>query len=298
MSTNPAERPGSAGEFAHAFSQASAAYAAGQPAAMAPAPTQQIAQHPGYPPAAAAGYPPVPVAHAQPSVPAATVAMPMGMIPGMDPAGAGAMPVAAMPTPAAGPPQGGSAAGMAATGLPTFAQPAPRKKPAGMVPILIGIVAALLIGVVALTVFFLRKKDDSSETAGADTSSAASSSATVAAGDASSTGSGQPGSGGGSPASADAGPNADQTVQVSFVCIPPCDKIVVDGEEIPDPAKPIGLLPGKHTVEAFKGGYATRKESFDVELGGPVERKFVMVPTTAAAPQPKKKCGKFLKRCD
>jgi hypothetical protein len=191
----------------------------------------------------------------------------------------------------------GPEAAMPAAGLPTFAQPAPRKKPAGMVPILIGIVGALIIGVVVLTVYFLRRQDDSGETASADTSSVASSD-TAGAGDAGPSSSGQPGSGGGSAAAADAGPSSDQTVQVSFVCIPPCDKIVVDGEELPDPVKPIGLLPGKHTVEAFKGGYATRKESFDVELGGPVEKKFVMVPTNAAAPQPKKKCGKFLKRCD
>ncbi|MBW2523821.1 MAG: hypothetical protein JRI23_06585, partial [Deltaproteobacteria bacterium] len=86
------------------------------------------------------------------------------------------------------------------------------------------------------------------------------------------------------------------TVEVTFVCVPECDKLVVDGEEVEKPSEPQQLLPGKHTVEATKQGYVPRKESVEVELGDPIEKKIVLVRITAA-PR-KKNCGKFLKRCD
>jgi hypothetical protein len=96
----------------------------------------------------------------------------------------------------------------------------------------------------------------------------------------------------------DAGPPdaADERVPVTFVCVPKCDKIVVDGDEVKKHDEAVELLPGKHTVVASKAGYVSRNETITVELGTPLEKKLVLV----AAPKAptKKPCGKFLKRCD
>jgi len=188
-------------------------------------------------------------------------------------------------------------------GLPVYHESPPKPKPSGMVPVIIGVVGAVLIGGAVVAWLFLRSpagESAASSTAAAGASGAASASAgeqSTASGTASAT---TPTDGG--PGETDGGPGAeaDKTVEVKFVCTPACEKIVVDGEELKDPAASIGLLPGKHKVEASKQGYATRTDTITVELGKPLEQKIVLVPTSPGpSPTPtKKKCGKFLKRCD
>ena len=70
----------------------------------------------------------------------------------------------------------------------------------------------------------------------------------------------------------------------------------MDGEAIEKPNEAVPLLPGKHTVLVSKRGYIPRKEIITVELGGPIEKKFVLV--KLGKKPPKRPCGKFLKRCD
>ena len=288
LAVNPAERPGSVGELAQALAQ----FAAGV-AAPGPPKTQAIPQYAGYSsPAEPQGY--QVAAALSPAVLAgppsqSTVAFELAPPPG------GAAPPGMFPVAQAAPVQ--------TPGLPVYHESPPKPKPSGMVPVIIGVVGAVLIGGAVVAGLFLRSpagESAASSTAAAGASGAASASAgeqSTASGTASAT---TPTDGG--PGETDGGPGAeaDKTVEVKFVCTPVCEKIVVDGEELKDPAASIGLLPGKHKVEASKQGYATRTDTITVELGKPLEQKIVLVPTSPGpSPTPtKKKCGKFLKRCD
>jgi len=317
LAVNPGERPLTVGEFAQLLSSFSAVAA---PQA-APVKTENIPQYQGYPPVPAGhGYPPAQGPAPQPdsaTTSGATVAFPMPEGPpgGQPPYGPAADPYAAAMDPqyGAGPaaPAGAALGAQAGApqvtpGLPTFHDPAPKKK-AGMLPVIIGVSAAVLVGGATVAFLFLRTPRSSKPVSVGSDSSASASSVSASKGSpdssASSTASSAPAGSGSAEEKSDAGAPAepDKTVDVKFVCAPGCDKILVDGEEVKDVEAPVKLLPGKHTVEASKQGYATKKDDITVELTGtqPVEKKIVLVPSGPTGPVTpgKKKCGKFLKRC-
>lgn len=276
LAADPAHRPRSTGDFIQMLvptsSQAVAPYAA--PVQSAPAAPPQ----PSYPAAQASvpavGYGPAP------SAPAAEVSAPAVVAPASAPAAALSAAEAAPPHPAT-------------PGLPAFPEPAQKRKGSSMAPVIIGVIGAVLLGGAAVAyLFFFRGPSTDTDSVASATSVATGETATGESGATSD------GEGGGGPEAADAGVDAGQTVAVTFVCVPGCDEISVDGEPIDKLDEAVPLLPGKHTVLASKKGYIPRKETITVELGGPVEKKLVLV-KLGAGPAPKKKdCGKFLKRCD
>jgi len=278
LAANPAERPVGVGQLVQTMWPGDAS------AVAAPMPQ---ASHPGY-----AAAPP-------PSSPAMAVAAPSA--PQMAPVQAGPNGAVADPqvVPGGGSQHGSAVAASAAPhpgtpGLPAFPEPAKARKSRSMLPVIIGVIGAVLLGGAAVAYLFLRTPTSADGGESVPTAAATAEPATSATADDSSASS--------SPAEdTDAGGGAGEadgggTVEVSFVCVPECDKLVVDGEKVDKPADPVQLLPGKHTVEATKRGYVPRKESLVVELGEPVEKKLVLVRITGAPP--KKNCGKFLKRCD
>lgn len=320
LSANPADRPASVGELALGL--------AGQGAAAAPPPasamTQAMGQFGGYPPAAA-----VVAAAPQPVVPGGERTMAFEMSPagpgalppgsGYDLAPAAASPGGYQPPPppaapggyesqqamAAPPPMQTVAAAPPMTpGLPAFPQPAPKRAPAGMMPIIVGVVAAIVLGGITVVWLFLRSPGGTAAT-GPDTIPVSGSGEPSAPAAGSTSGaSTEAGSDAGAvDAKSDGGVEADKTVEVRVACIPaPCETLSVDGEAAADPSAPLRLLPGKHQVQVSKGGYQTRIETIEVELGAPVEKKLALSPAipapTGTGTPTKKKCGKFLERCN
>jgi serine/threonine protein kinase len=251
-------------------------------------PTQAAA---GYGASPRAGYPAASYPEAVPSSPyaAAPPPQPSSPVASYQPTPAGAVSTPA-PVPAAGPHPG-------TPGLPAFPEPVQKAKPRGMLPVIIGIVGAVLLGGGAVAYLFLRTPVGKGEpVASAAPTSRASSvevdTTTASSGSAETPASTAP-DGGEPDASADAG--GGETVEVTFVCVPDCDEVVLDGERQKDPSQPVQLLPGKHTVQVAKAGYVPRKDTFEVELGKPIEKKYPLVRVTTT---PKRPCGKFLKRCD
>lgn len=281
LAANPAERPATVGQLVQAMWPGPAPVAlpsspyASQPGHAAQ-PGYGTSQGHGSP----QGYAPAP----QPSAPA--LATPNGAVP------QAAAPQAAS---AAAVAQGAlsSPPHPATPGLPAFPEPAKRPKSRSALPVVVGVIGAVLLGGAAVAYLFLRSPaSETTPSSAAETTTAAptAGASAAAAGTATSTADASVA------ATASDEADAGSTVAVTFVCVPECDEIIVDGEELDELTEPVELLPGRHTVKASKRGYVPKKETIDIELGEPVEKKLVLV-RIAAAPR-KKDCGKFLKRCD
>ena len=187
LAVNPAERPQSVGELAQALAQ----YAAGGMRQETPK-TQAMSQYGGYPAAAEQqGYPGAPAASypgAGGPTSQATVAFEMAPPPG------GSAPPGMFPAAQAAP------APMPTPGLPVYHEPPPKPKSGSMVPVIIGVVSAVLIAGGIAAWLFLRSPSGGGAEPSA--SAAGSGSASAAAASAEPT----PGSSGSAAATSDAGP--------------------------------------------------------------------------------------------
>ncbi len=292
MVVNPADRPGSVGEFVQALwsiqpgsdAERAASKTTALPEVLDPKLAVTVAAAPvGQPdqpsaPAAAApaGQPDQPSAH--PSAPAAAAAYPVA------PAAPAAEPVAETP------------------GLPPFVEPPPKRSKKDLMPIILGIGAAMVIAGIGMgALLYLRSSPSSpgSDTPVADVSAtepveASAASAVPPDTDQAATADADE--------AEDAGPDAADEgtkVAVTLRCKPACDKMLVDNEEVEDAEGKLELLPGRHTVQLFKTGYVTREETITVDEGQPYDKEFVLVPIQSGTPtKTKRKCGKFLERCD
>ena len=178
-------------------------------------------------------------------------------------------------------------------GLPPM-PPAKKKDRGNTVPIIIGVVAAVVLGGTGVALLFMSGGDEESSPTTVETDAGAS----VPDGEGGATATdevaGDPGEGG---ASGEGGGAADEikTVTATIRCKPLCDTLLIDNEKV-DQDKPIDLVPGKHTLLGTKKGYLTLKKDLMIPAEGPFEEEFVLRRITGRKPQ-KKPCKQFL-GCD
>ena len=297
LSVNYAERPHGVGEIARALANLGGPAAGSAPVAKTLALPEM------------AGYPAVPS-------PSGEHAAPAGYQPAQGATGAGhggaghagghaeaGYPRAGYPAvghhsgSGAAPPEQSTAA---APGLPPIPVQPTKKKSGMLMPMIIGVSVAILLGGGALAFLFMRGDDTADKDASAKSDQNDDDDKTSGDGKGDSAGSDNGGSGGSDAKTAGSSESADpKTVAVTLRCVPQCDKIKVDGDDfkIEDLEKgPLQLLPGKHTAEASRVGYITRKETFVIELGTPFEREFRLLKPSGRRPQ--RPCGQFLRPCN
>lgn len=164
-----------------------------------------------------------------------------------------------------------------------------------MLPVIIGMAAAVVIGGAGVAFLFVRSPGETESVASAGSANPEASASGVAAGgspssDPKASGSGEGDTGGG-------GPGTEvEKVEVTIKCVPVCDEILIDNEKVEKPGEKLELLPGKHTVKASKAGYITRSETIDVEVGKPFEKDYPLIKIQQAPPR-SKPCSQFIRPC-
>lgn len=195
--------------------------------------------------------------------------------------------------------QSGSGSSADAPGLPPYPQPSqrPKKKSSGMLAIILGVGAAVVLGGGAVVYLFLRTPasetvastttgETPAETSGGDTTPAS----TSATGDTtpSATPTAEP--------SAET-PAADNLVTVTIACDPsPCDKVEVAGEKVEidkDGKATHQVEPGRVKIKLTKAGYAPFAET--VTLGEDGLDKTFKMQRIVVRPPPRPPCGLFIK---
>lgn len=238
LSVHQAERPRLVSEFARACAVAlSGVGASGYRQGQAPVPTMALPEADGYPPA------PRPMAHSAPSR-------------------------EGMPAFGQSPPTTGAAS----PGLPPT-PPQQSKPKSPLLPILVGVGAALVVGGVVAALLLRARASEANAPTGDPVAVAAppppaapdvvpSMSASAVAPPT------EPAAA--LPAASEAPTDAPATtrVELTLVCVPACDELLVDNEKVEkvEEKTKVLVLPGKHTVEGRKaGGYIPLKETFDVD---------------------------------
>jgi len=196
-------------------------------------------------------------------------------------------------------------------GLPPVPLQAKRKRNSTVVPIVIGVGAAVVLGGVGVYLLFSQTGDDTEPMADAPTAETAPALPEDPSDDSGVDGDQQPdgeagsapeqatdGSGGASASEGQGsgGGDADvDKVEVKVTCEPACASLIVDGEPVEKPLEPLQLNPGSHTIKLMRPGYASRTEKVTVEADRPISKSY---PLTKLRYRPKKKrCSKFLKNC-
>lgn len=185
-----------------------------------------------------------------------------------------------------------------AAGLPPFPQPVRRQSSSPMLPIIIGVIAAVLIGGGGVAFLFMR--NPAAETGVAAMGSGSAQSSDVgedAPPPAPAPKDPVPAEPAPSPSpstSASAAPQpADEVVAASFRCEPTCDRIEIDGKALEKPGEKIELSPGKHKVRLVKTGYLIQEDEVVVEAGKPLEKVYRLIKLNAG-PKPNNCAGQFL----
>lgn len=162
------------------------------------------------------------------------------------------------------PDQNPATAAAAMTMIPMAAEgPRARARASKMVPIFLGITAAVLIGGAVAAFVFLGKEEQGSGAAG--TSSAV----TVPAPSGALTTTETPSAAAPVPsASTTAAAAPAPEVQIKVACVPGCDSVQLDGKAVEEITKPAKVTAGKHTLTATKEGYAPFEETVEIEITG------------------------------
>jgi serine/threonine protein kinase len=294
LSVNQPERPQSVVELANTLAAASSYHAP----VVDDAPPKTMA----FPHIQAPGAGAAPYVAAQPPSPA--------------PAPAGEFVAAAMPgepfAPAASPNPGGyvSTGGSsgsyaptpsdanAAPGLPPFPQPVRRRESSSIMPIVIGVVAAVLIGGGGVAFLFMRDSPEATAPIGSSSASAP-----AAASDASEAPAPEPGP---PPAPSAVAPSPDPTpapsesaapndapVAVTLRCVPQCERIEIDGKTLARTDEKIELTPGKHKIRLIASGHLIHSEEIEVVAGKPIDKEVKLV-KIGRPPPSGRRCGQFL----
>jgi len=191
-------------------------------------------------------------------------------------------------------------------GLPPVPLENKRKQSSPIVPIVIGVGAAVVLGGVGLGYLFTRTDPLADAPAATPAPEPA---ATEVAGDSDEdpaaaaaptepeTPTGDDGAAGGADGADEGAGGADtaELVEVKIVCEPACLSLIVDGEVNEKPEEPLQLSPGDHTIKLMKPGYVVRTEKVEVVADKPIEKTFALT-KRVYRPQ-KKRCSKFLKNC-
>ena len=179
-------------------------------------------------------------------------------------------------------------------GLPPM-PPAKRKEKSTAVPIIIGVVAAIVLGGTGVALLFMGGDEETGPTTVASDASGEPSG--EPAGDADGAVAGDDDEAGEGGARGEGGaPVAElETVAATIRCKPACDQLLIDNEKV-DQDEPVELAPGKHTVLGTKAGYLTLKTDLMIPPGGPFNKEYPLVRITGPKPTPKP-CKQFL-GCD
>lgn len=154
-------------------------------------------------------------------------------------------------------------AAAAMTMVPMAAEgPRARARASKVVPIFLGVMAAVLVGATVAAFVFLGK-DQGSGTAGPGTAV----SVPVPTGALTTTDT--PVATTPMPTAPTAAPETPAPeVQLKVACVPGCDAVQVDGKAVEEITKPAKVGAGKHTLTANKEGYTPFEETIEVEING------------------------------
>jgi serine/threonine protein kinase len=187
-----------------------------------------------------------------------------------------------------------------APGLPPFPQPVRRKEASSIMPIVIGVVAAVLIGGGGVAFLFMR---DAPDPAAAIASSASASAAST------------PGEQKGpepsetapaaepppspvppapTPSASESATPSEALVAVTIRCVPQCERIEIDGKALEKVGDKIELPPGKHKIRLIATGHLIHSEEIDVVAGKPVDKEIKLVKIARPQPPTGRRCGQFL----
>ncbi len=195
-------------------------------------------------------------------------------------------------------------------GLPPIPLERKRNQSSPIIPIVIGVGAAVVLGGLGVAYLFTRTDSPPDAVADASTATATPTTAAPEPSDdsdepadkktdepAADTSKGEGGSAEDAASEEGAGGSETtaKTVEVKIVCEPACLSLIVDGEVNKKPGEPLQLTPGDHTIKLMKPGYVVRTERVKVEADKPIEKTFALT-KQAYRPQ-KKRCSKFLKNC-
>lgn len=177
-----------------------------------------------------------------------------------------------------------------------LARPAPRRNVGVVLAAAIG--APLLAGVVILAAVFLLRRPPP-EPIAVVTASSARVTTTGGASTASSA-SAAPTTREVGPTTTSSAPTTDAVAAgggalLDVACVPECQAIEVDGKRVR--AFPVTVEPGQHFVSAARGVHPVQTKSVTVSAGQTEKLQFIFY-APKGPPDPKKNCGKFLKRCD
>ena len=294
LSVNQPDRPRSVLELANALASSGGQLAPGPAGASG---SNEVGKTLAFPEMSAAGYPPAGSGDYQPPPAFGNAPQPAGsspqavVVPGGD---TGGQYTATQPAAGGGPPA--QAEQQVTPGLPPFPQPARKKKKSAMLPVIIGVGAATLLGATLIVVLFMTgdsetgpvavdssSKPVDDETGEGDTSNNASGSETTA------------GAGGGEAGSGGKAEGEPEKVAVSITCVPACEELWFDNEKVDDPSATAQLLPGRHTVKAFTKGYYPRTATIELTKGTPFKEEYTLVKVQQTRPRPRPQpCGQFL----
>lgn len=179
-------------------------------------------------------------------------------------------------------------------GLPPFRRP-PKKKGMPLLPVIIGVGGALLLGGVGVVLLFMRSGEGSA-TDPVSVASAAPSTTSAEVDDEESGTSTTSGKSPRSTTSAKSGDSSAAEVEMTITCQPTCEQLFVDNREIAKPFNAFRVAPGRHVVKAIKQGYLTVVDTVEVQPGKAFVKEYVLVKVDGTRPLPKD-CGQFLKPC-
>lgn len=201
----------------------------------------------------------------------------------------------------------GEAAAAPTPGLPPYPHPAKKKKKGPLLPVFIGIGAAVVLGGVGLTLLFWGGGGESESIGTPIVAPTASASEQPASEDddgsepaGTSTASPDDGVGGGDDGAGGEGSGDDpdeNKVEVVITCKPSCDRFFVDGKEIKKLDEKLELAPGKYRIKLVKGGYFQRSDTIEVKAGEKFEDEYVLRKAPRRTPPVPKPCGQFLRPC-
>ncbi len=183
-------------------------------------------------------------------------------------------------------------------GLPPFPAPVARKASSAVLPIVIGVAAAVIIGGGGVAFLFMRTGNgDSRGTAESSPVSAPSERAAASTPPAAPPSPAPVAAPEPTPASPSASPSAEpsaELVAVTIRCEPKCDRIELDGKALDKVDDKLELKPGKYKLRLVKTGHLIREDVLEVAAGKPIEKEYRLIKINPIPSQPKNNCGQFL----
>lgn len=184
---------------------------------------------------------------------------------------------------------GAPSAPVEASGLPPFPQPVKKKSASPMLPIIIGVTAAVLLGGGGMMFLFMRTPSSNATAPLPTTTASVSSDGPAGTGETKPEPTPEP-----APAPEPSAAPKEETVAVSIRCTPACDRIELDGKTVDKPQDKLALAPGKYKIALIKQGYLIHRDTIDVVADKPIDKEVALIKIGPVKPAPSKGCGQFL----